>query len=96
MVEDGVDAGGDVVGDARDVVEDVEQLHHRRVRGVPVQGHQPLRLVGREAQEEGDHNCHCEEERTWLGVVAVVRGETKHLVEDVDVLLRGEQRRGEQ
>lgn len=62
MVEDWVDAGGDVVGDARDVMEDVEELDHRWVGGVPVQGHQPLRLVWREAQEEGDHNCHCEGE----------------------------------
>lgn len=63
MVEDGVDAGGDVVGDARDVVQDVEELHHRRVGGVPVQGHQPLRLVRGEAQEEGDHHGHCQGER---------------------------------
>lgn len=59
MVQNGVDASGDVIGYSRDVVQNGERLDCERVTGVGVDGHKTLGLVGGEAQEEGDDDGHC-------------------------------------
>lgn len=59
MVQNGVDASGDVIGYSRDVMENVEHLDCEGVTWVGVDGHKTLGLVRGEAQEEGDDDRNC-------------------------------------